>query len=125
MAELAEDFRRLLPRQAAPHDKPDHRPAYYLWTFDPTDGKIHIDHNEGRHPAEILTHETLAPEVTHPDRVHGYAYSIVDGWRITNEEGKKIDDPFIVKRVLAALRDEHPPAPLPAIRYHGDPDAHH
>jgi hypothetical protein len=119
---IAPDLTELLPlREAA--SEPDDRPVYYLWTFDPVDGKIHIDHNEGRPAHAHVTHATLAPHVTHPERVHGYAYSIKGGWRITDADHKKVDDPFVIKRVLAALKQEHPPAPLPHVRYHGSPHA--
>ena len=107
-----------VPGLSCSHEKDD-RPFYYLWTFDPTNSKIYIDHNEHRYPAEALTHDTLAPHVTHPDRVYGYAYSIKGGWRITDDEHNEAA-PFIVERVLAALRKEHPPT-LPHPRSHGAP----
>ena len=113
---IAPDLAELLPK----HDKDD-RPFYYLWTFDPTDSKVYVGHNENRHPADALSYEDLAPHVTHPDRVHGFAYAIKGGWRIVDENDNKIPDPYIERRVLAALNKEHPPAPLPHIRYHGAP----
>jgi hypothetical protein len=116
---IATDFKTLLPHEAA--IETDDRPPYYLWCFDPTDGHVIVTHNRDRHPAEAHTHATMAPEIVHPERLRGYAYPIKDGWRITNDDHKKLTDPFVIKRVLAALRKEHPPAPLPSIRYHGDP----
>lgn len=110
------DLKELLP----PRPEDDDRPVYYLWTFDPQDGHVYLDHNEEKHPAHHVTHDDLAPQVTHPETVHGYAYSIKDGWRITNDERDEVD-PYIARRVLKALKGEHPEPPLPHIRYHGAP----
>lgn len=118
--EIAKDLAELLPHRQSPKGKgADGRPIYYLWTFDPEDTKVYIDHNEDRHPADFVTHDELAPHVHHPDTVHGYAYSIKDGWRITDDNHDEVKDPFIVRRVLAALSGKHPPAPLPRVPYHG------
>lgn len=122
---IADDLAQLLPTRRVAHGERDPRPVYYLWTFDPTDGQVYLDHNEDKHPAEHITHAELAPHVTHPDKVDGYAYSIKGGWRITefgkDASQKPVEDPFIVRRVLAALEKKEPPAPLPHIRYHGRP----
>jgi hypothetical protein len=119
---IAPDLRELLPQHEAGEHEVDDRPVYYLWTFDPEgNGKIYIDHNEDRHPADALTHQTLAPHVTHPETVHGYAYSIKGGWRITDNHHNQVKGPegaYIVRRVEQALRGEHPEPPLPSIRYH-------
>lgn len=132
---IAKDFAELLPsRQAAA--EPDDRPLYYLWTFDPHTNEVHIEHNESKHPAHHVTHEEVAPHVKNP--VHGNAYSIKGGWRITEmDEGakEKAADPFITRKVEHALARKHPPQTLPTgflssvedtealprIRYHGSP----
>jgi hypothetical protein len=117
---LAEDFAELLPSRQAKAEKDD-RPIYYLWTFDPTDGKVYLDHNENKHPADAVTHDELAPHVTHPETVHGFAYSIKGGWRITDDDHTAVEDPFILRRVESAIEKKEPSAPLPSIRYHGRP----
>lgn len=114
---IAEDLKSLLPKRASDPEERDDRPTYYLWTFDPQEDRVHIDHNENKHPADHVTHDELAPQVHHPDRVHGYAYSIKDGWRITDDDHKQVDA-HLVKLVLDALRGEHPEPPLANIRYH-------
>lgn len=119
MAEIAPDFKELLPKTAK--GEPDERPRMYLWVYDPQEAKVHLETSHGKPPAEFPTHKEMAKHVTHPDRLQGYAFSITGGWRISDEDFHKVEDPFILKRVLAALRQEHPPAPLPSIRYHGDP----
>ena len=116
---VATDFKKLLPPRLAV--EADTRPPYYLWVFDPTDGRVRLIHNGDRHPANALTHATMARDVVHPERTQGYAFPIKGGWRLTNDEHRKLEDPFIVRVVLAALNRESPPAPLPSIRYHGDP----
>lgn len=113
--DIAPDFKELLPKRAAVEE--DDRPVYWLWTFDPEKDQIIIDHNENRHPADHLTHDTLAPHVHHPDKVHGYAYAIKGGYRVTDDDHKK-PDTHVEHLVLQALRGEHPEPPLPSIRYH-------
>lgn len=99
---------------------PDDRPIYYLWVFDPQDGKIYIDHNEGRQAGEKLLHDTLAPHVTHPERIYGYAYSIPGGWRLTNDDHDRVENDFAVSQVLNALKQKHPPS-LPDTSEETDP----
>lgn len=119
---IADDLKELLPSREAAHEV-DQRPTEYLWVYDPQEAKVHVEEGKSKHPAHFPTHETMATHVTHPDRLQGYAYSIVGGWRITDQDHHRVEDPFVLKSVLAALRQEHPPAPLPSIRYHGDPQA--
>jgi hypothetical protein len=114
---IAPDLKSLLPKQAAPQEEDD-RPVYYLWVFDPDTAKVLIEHNEDKHPADHVTHQDIGAHIHHPDKIQGYAYSIKDGWRITNDSHDEVKDPFVVKRVLSALRGEHPEAPLPHLRYH-------
>lgn len=122
MTEIAEDFKELLPKQAAePKDERDD----FLWVYDPQEAKVHIEREKAGHPAEFPTHGEMAKHVTHPDRLQGFAFAIVGGWRICDEEYHRIEDPFILKTVLAALRHEAPSHPLPSIRYHGDPAPSH
>lgn len=111
---ISSDFKALLPKQASPQPEDD-RPVYYLFTFDPHDGKVYLDHNEDKHPADHITHKDQAPHVHHPEKIQGYAYAIKDGWRITTADHGEVKDPFVVKRVLAALRNEHPEPPLPHV----------
>jgi hypothetical protein len=86
------------------------RPIYYLFAFDQHTLKVHLAHNEDRHPADFITHDELAPHVKDP--VHGFAYAIAEGWRIT-EFGKDareypVEDQFILHRVVVALGELHP-----------------
>lgn len=111
---IAPDFKDLLPKASDREEEDDDRPIYYLWTWDPEEDKIHMDHNEDRQYADYLTHETLAPSVHHPDKVHGYAYSIKGGWRITDDSHKEVDK-HISHLVWKALEKLHPEPPLPNI----------
>ena len=83
-----------------------HDPLYYFWIFDPTTGKVFIDHNEGRPKAFEITHDDIRPDIIHPGRVNGYAYKIKDGYRITTEDDRPVEDPYILRAVLSALKRE-------------------
>lgn len=78
-------------------------PTYWLWVFDPQEDKIILEHNEDRHPARHITHRDLAEHVSHPDRIHGYAYRIHGGWRITEDDHGPVDDPHVKHLVSQAL----------------------
>jgi hypothetical protein len=40
----------------------------------------------------------------HPETIHGYAYRIHGGWRITDDEHRPVKDPHVVEKVVKALR---------------------
>jgi hypothetical protein len=103
MARLPDDFVSLLPKLSG---EPDLSPIYYLWVFDPVEDKVHVEHNEGRHRADHIDHGHLAERVSHPERLHGFAYRIKHGWRITNWEHRPVDDPHVVELVRKELRGE-------------------
>lgn len=94
----------------------------YLWKYDPVENEVHIEPGEADHPADFPTFETMAQHVHHPDKMQGYAFPIEDGYRITDDMGKKVEDPYIIKQIVLALNKENPPKPLPHVRYHGDPE---
>jgi len=99
MTDIAPDFKELLPKQEE-YDGP----IYWLWTFSPKSAKVTITHNDDRPRAHAMTHDDLEPG--DPERLKGYAYKIKGGYRITDDEHKKIVDPFIINQVLKALKDE-------------------
>jgi hypothetical protein len=115
------DFTHLLhPQESSYH------PFQYVWVFDPTDHKVSIEDSSPKDAKEFPLHEHMLSELKHPDREHGYAIRIKNGWRIIDEELREVD-PYVMKRVLEALNHEEPTPPLPHTRYHGDPrskDAH-
>lgn len=78
-------------------------PFYYLWVFDPQEDKIIVEHNESRPPHEHIDHGHLAERVPHPARVHGYAYRIRGGWRISDDNHRPVDDPHVKALVKSAL----------------------
>jgi hypothetical protein len=100
LADIPEDFIELLPKTAA---EPEDGPIYFLWVFDPHNDKVIIEHNEGRHPANHVDHRDLAEKVPHPERIHGYAYRIKSGWRITDYEHKPVDDSHVFHLVHQGL----------------------
>lgn len=109
---ISEDFQALLPKTAR-----DKRPFLYHWAYDPDTQTVHIE-DRGDHPSEFPVHKHMAKHITHPDRVDGFAIAVINGWRIFTDDLQK-PDPFVIERVRRALEGEHPPKPLPHIRYHG------
>lgn len=107
MSEIPSDFRRLLPKTGAEAESAD-EPIYHLWVYDPSTDKVHLEHNRDRHAAEHVDHSHLGLLVTHPDRVHGYAYRIRGGFRITDWEHRPVDDPHILRQVKHALEGRQP-----------------
>lgn len=116
-AQVPADFRRLTGYDSLAGlkisesiSKPG-QPLYYLWVFDPQEDKVHLEHNEDRHPAEHIDHSHLAERVPHPDRIHGFAYRIQGGWRITTWEHRPVDDPHVLDLVRKKLKREDVDAP--------------
>jgi hypothetical protein len=96
--EYRQAFEDSVPKTAA-----ESGPVYFLWVFDPQNDEVHVLHNENRHPAEAMDHSNLAERVPHPDRIHGYAYRIVGGFRITDESHRPVADPHVKRLVENAL----------------------
>lgn len=80
------------------------KPAYVRFVFNPTDGEVELSHNHEGHPAHAPTHRDLADGHS----VHGYAYRIQGGWRVTDYEHKPLNDTFIAARVVDRLTRDEP-----------------
>lgn len=108
---IPEDFKRLLPEREAA--EPSSEPEYYLWVFDPDTAKVHVEHNTDRHPARRIDHSDLAEKVSHPERIHGYAYRLRhgQGFRITDWDHKEIKDPYVKRQVSMALQGRQTAVP--------------
>lgn len=78
-------------------------PLYYRWALSPDTGEIEISHNQEGHPAEVDYHKGLAQRLNRPNLVHGYAYRIPGGYRITDWEHRPVDDPFVIAQVTRKL----------------------
>lgn len=76
---------------------------YYRWAFDPQSGTVNLGHNEEGEPSEVQYHSDLA---THPDMMHGYAYRIGGGWRLTDWEHKPVADPYVFASIMRGLRNK-------------------
>lgn len=64
---------------------PDERKIYHRWGYDPHDDSIHINERDDFDQ-------------------NGYAYRINGGWRLTDREHDAVNDLYIVKKVMEALR---------------------
>lgn len=79
------------------------KPFYYLWLYDPHTDQVILEHNEDRKPAYWVTHREMIHKFPSHDTILGYAYDIKGGWRITDWDHKKIDDPHILKEIREVL----------------------
>ena len=98
--DVAPDFAALLPPTGMDYDGP----TYHFWVFHPESDTVSIYHNRDTHPAEHVTHGQLRQEHHHPETIHGYAYRIPRGWRISDDEHRAVKDPHIKDLVMKALR---------------------
>lgn len=78
-------------------------PLYYKFVFNGEDATVILAHNHEDHPAHVRTHEDLKKEYGEGLH-HGYAYRIGNGWRITTEDHKPLEDKFIITQVVRAIR---------------------
>lgn len=78
-------------------------PMYYRWTFSPDTGEVEVGHNDEDHPALVRYHNQLADKIDRAHVVNGYAYRISDGWRLSDDEHRPLEDPYVVSQVLRAL----------------------
>lgn len=77
---------------------------YYVWVFDPQSGEVElIDPDED--PLGIPSHDQLRQKYPHPETLHGYAYRIINGWRITDWEHKQVEDQYVLRQVKAVLQN--------------------
>ena len=64
---------------------PEERSIYRRWGYDPYDDTVYINDRKDLDQS-------------------GYAYRIDGGWRLTDEEHDAVNDPYIIKKVMEALR---------------------
>lgn len=76
---------------------------YYVWVFDPQTGEVDVYDGESN-SLDVPSHDDLANQYPHEERLHGYAYRIINGWRVTDWEDKPVEDPYVLNAVTAALR---------------------
>lgn len=85
------------------HTPAPHLPTHHTWVFDTQSGIAHISDDHDKPRRNRGHHDELAEKVgQHPDRIHGFAYRIHGGWRITDWDHKSVD-PYVVKQVVSAL----------------------
>lgn len=79
------------------------RPPYYRFCYSPASGDVALSHNQEAKPADLPTHADLAAQLNEPDLLHGYAYRINNGWRLTDWEHRPVTDPHAKMSVAGEL----------------------
>lgn len=74
-------------------------PVYYRWSFGPKTG-VTLSHNESKIDA-LMNYRDGATS----DSVDGYAYRIGNGWRLTDQEHRPVEDPYVVSQVVRKLQN--------------------
>ncbi len=83
-------------------------PLYYRWVYSPTKG-VTLGSNQDDHPALVPYHQGLGGQADGQSLLHGYAYRIGNGWRLTMYDHKAVEDPFVVNQVVRTLNNEEEP----------------
>jgi hypothetical protein len=68
---------------------PEQHKIYHHWAYDPYMDEAYIDGNQ------------------ECDQ-QGYVYRIDGGWRLTDKDHDAVDDPYLVRKVMDALRGDDP-----------------
>lgn len=82
-------------------------PLYTRWVFSPTTGDVDLSDNSGD-PLSVKYHSDLARERNEANLVHGYAYRIGNGWRLTDWENKPLSDHYTIASVMRSLQGSEP-----------------
>lgn len=77
----------------------------YRFLYSPTTGDVSLAHNFEGNPAYIALHSDMEQDRSENDLIRGYAFRIVNGWRILDEDHMPIDDPHIMKRVVEEINE--------------------
>lgn len=84
------------------------QPLYFRWVYSPSKG-VTLGTNADDHPALVKYHQALGGDINDNDLTHGYAYPIINGWRLTDLDHQAVQDPYIVNQVVRALNHEDGP----------------
>ena len=85
-----------------------YEPMFYVWCFSPRSGEVSFTHALEGHALDNRTLGTLANEANDQNAMTGYAAKIERGWRVTDNDGKPLTDPFVKRQVVRALGSGHP-----------------
>ena len=83
---------------------------YYRWAYSPTSGDVTLSHNHEGHPADIRYHSQMAAERPEKDIEVGYAFKLENGWKVTDQDFKPVDDPHrlvAVENAIGQYEDSH------------------
>lgn len=78
-----------------------------LWAFSPRSGRVHLYNEADHHPAEVPTHDSIARDLGEVGLSHGFAYGIPGGFRVLDYNHGPVEDPFVRRHVVDALRKRH------------------
>lgn len=73
-------------------------PVYFRWSFSPRTG-VSLSDNERDLDAFVNTRNGSGDA----DETKGYAYRIGNGWRLTDNEHRAVEDPYVVAQVVKKL----------------------
>jgi len=76
-------------------------PIYYRWTFSPQTGEVTLAHNQD---PELQFHSDIEKKMNQANLIHGYAYPIIGGVRVTDQDHDAVDDPYVARKVLEAIQ---------------------
>jgi hypothetical protein len=78
-------------------------PIYYRWCYSPSTGDVTLSHNHEAGPADIRFHSQMAEERPEHDVEVGYAFKMDNGWNVTDQDFKPVDDPHRLVAVENAI----------------------
>lgn len=79
------------------------RVVYYRWVYSPSTGDVTLAHNHEGHPAMIRFHADLANARPEKDIEAGYAFKLDNGFKVTDQDFKPVDDPHRMVAVENAI----------------------
>lgn len=82
------------------------RVIYYRFAYSPSTGDVSLAHNHEGHPALIRFHSDLAKDRPEKDIEVGYAFRLDNGWKVTDQDFKPVEDPHRMVAVENAISQQ-------------------
>lgn len=81
------------------------KPVYYRWAYSPSTGDVTLSHDYEAGPADIRFHGQMADERSEGDLEVGFAFKMDNGWKVTDQDFKPVDDPHRLLAVEGAINE--------------------